>query len=320
MLMVRHNTLKFNINIVCSIVILALFLTPMLFFSVARATEEDVVFQVNVQESLAVSVTTPDVMASGSLTYNQSAGKWVSDLLINTITLNIATNNSAGFTASMTSDSTTSAALSNRASSFSSDTIPTLSADWTRSNTTNTKFWGWSTDDVTYKQVALKNATPNTLLTGTGSATQNVYFGAKADSTIASGTYEGTVVISVVTGVITTPEDDINDNPITPVNPVDPGNLQPNTPTYNSTTNTTAYTSSTSDSTNHTTTNTTKVNSGNTVNFSYADPAGVTTTVVNEGTPLATGLAVTSAIAATTGLFFLIAAKRRKDDEEEEEY
>ncbi len=318
--MVRHNTLKFNINIVCSIVIFALFLTPMFFFSVAKATEEDVIFQVNVQESLAVSVTTPDVMASGSLTYNQSAGKWVSDLLINTITLNIATNNSAGFTASMTSDSTTSAALSNRASSFSSDTIPTLSADWTRSNTTNTKFWGWSTDDVTYKQVALKNATPNTLLTGTGSATQNVYFGAKADSTIASGTYEGTVVISVVTGVITTPEDNQNDNPITPVNPVDPGNLQPNTPTYNSTTNTTAYTSSTSDSTNHTTTNTTKVNSGNTVNFSYADPAGVTTTVVNEGTPLATGLAVTSAIAATTGLFFLIAAKRRKDDEEEEEY
>ena len=294
--------------------------------SVASATTQNTIFQVNLQESLTVSLTVPDEGDSGSLTYDSTSDKWVSGLLRNVVNLNVTSNNPAGFTASMTSDSTTSAALANKKATLSSDTIPTLSADWTRNNTANTKFWGWSINDSsetgTYHQIALKNATPNTVIPATnaaGTVNQNIYFGAKADSTIASGTYEGTVIISVVTGVITTPEDNPNNNPVIPDNPVDPSNLTPNTPTYNSGTNVTAYTS-TSSNTNNTSTNTTKLNPGNTVSYSYADPAGVTTTVVNEGTPLATGLAVTSAIAATTGIFFLIAAKRRKDDDDEEEY
>lgn len=325
MFMVRQHTLKTNILrnglIAFGVMSTIGFATS----SLASATTQNATFQVNLQESLTVSLTVPDNGDSGSLTYDSTSDKWVSDLLRNVVNLNVTSNNPAGFTASMTSDSTTSAALTNKVASLSSDTIPTLSADWTRSNTTNTKFWGWSINDSsetgTYHQIALKNATPNTVIPATNSAgtvNQDIYFGAKADSTIASGTYEGTVIISVVTGVITTPDDNPNDNPVIPDNPVDPGNLTPNTPTYNSTTNVTAYTSTSSDSTNNTTTNTTKLNPGNTVSYSYADPAGVTTTVVNEGTPLATGLAITSAIAATTGIFFLIAAKRRKDDDEEE--
>ena len=314
--MVRQNALRTNAFISLAAVSISFFSVVFAMSSLANATQQNVDFQVNLQESLAVTLTTPDTGATGNLSYDSTSGKWVSELLRNRITLHIMTNNPSGFTASMTSDSTTSAALTNSLSALSNDTIPTLSANWTRSNTTNTKFWGWSGDDDnetgTYHQVALKNATPNTLATGTSEVTKNIWFGSKADSTIASGTYEGTVIISVVTGVISDPG-----NPITPTNPVVPGTIPDSTPTYNN--GVTAYTTTTTDSTNHTTTNTTKINPGNTTQYSYADPAGVTTTVVNEGTPLATGLAVTSAIAATTGIFFLIAAKRRKDDEEDEE-
>lgn len=327
--MVRRNTPK---NIVSKSLVATFTFLFVVFFllpTTVGATGQDINFQVNLQESLTISLTVPDEGDSGSLTYDSTSGKWVSDLLRNVVNLSVTSNNTAGFTASMTSSSETSAALTNKATSLSNDTIPTLSSDWTRSNTTTTKFWGWSTDAAeanaspsgTYHQIALKNATPNTVISPTGAAgtvSQDVYFGAKADSTIASGTYEGTVIISVVSGVTTTEEDDPNDNPVIPDNPVDPGNLTPSTPTYDN--GVTAYTTTTTDSTNHTSTNTTKINPGNTVSYSYADPAGVTTTVVNEGTPLATGLAVTSAIAATTGIFFLIAAKRRKDDDEEERY
>ena len=325
MLMVRHHTLKTKTIAMVFTYLIAIVLCAS---STVNAAEQSVNFQVNLKETLVVSLTVPDEGDSGSLTYDSTSGKWVSDLLRNVVNLNVSTNNSAGLTASMTSSSTTSAALTNKAASLSNDTIPTLTSDWTRSNTTLTKFWGWSIDAAeanstpsgTYHQVALKDATPNTVILPTGAAgsvSRDIYFGAKADSTIASGTYEGTVIISVVTGVTTTEDDPINDNPVIPDNPVDPGSLTPNTPTYNN--GVTSYTTTTSNSTNHTSTNTTKINSGNTVDYSYADPAGVTTTVVNEGTPLATGLAVTSAIAATTGIFFLIAAKRRKDDDEEEE-
>ena len=324
MLMVRHHTPKSNSFKFLTTAIISV-LVATVFSCVVNAAESNVNFQVNLQESLAVSITVPDEWESGSLAYDPASDKWVSDLLRNVVNLTVTCNNPAGFTASMTSNSTTSAALTNTKASLSNDTIPTLSSNWTRSDTTNTKFWGWSVDTAeanvnpsgTYHQIALKNATPNTLIprtSSTGTVSKDIYFGAKADSTIASGTYEGTVIISVVTGVITDPT-----NPVIPEDPVDPGVLPPNTPVYDDTSNTTAYTSTSTDSTNHSSTSTTKINSGNTVNYSYADPAGVTNTVVNEGTPLATGLAVTSAIAATTGIFFLIAAKRRKDDEEEEE-
>ena len=314
--MVRQNALKTNAFVGLAVASILVFSVIFAMSSLTYAAEQGVDFQVNLQESLTVSLTVPDNGAEGSLSYNSVAGKWVSALLRNMINLNISSNNPAGFTASMTSSSATSAALTNSMSALPNDTIPTLSSDWTRSDTSATKFWGWSTNDDsetgTYHQVALKNATPNTLVSSTGSVNQNVYFGAKADSTIAAGTYEGTVIISVVTGVISDPG-----NPAIPVDPVVPGDLTPGVPTYDG--GVTAYTSSTTNSTNHTSTNTTKINTGNTTQYSYADPAGATTTVINEGTPLATGLAVTSAIAATTGIFFLIAAKRRKDDDDEEE-
>lgn len=324
--MVRHNTLKINSLLKYIVPILAVALVSGLFYNSVKAVEENTTFQVNIGDTLSVSLTTQDETPSGELTYDQASSKWVSGLLRNVVNLRVTSNNPAGITASMTSKSDSSAALANQATSLSSDTIPTLTSSWNRSNTTNTLFWGYSIDDSTetgtYHQIALKNATPNNLISETSAGTFNkdVYFGAKADSTIASGTYSGTVIISVVTGTITTPDDNPNDNPVIPTNPVKPPDIPPNTPTYNSGENRTAYTTTTTDSSNHTSTSTTKINKGDTTRSSYADPAGVTTTVVDEGTPLATGLGVTAAIAATTGFFFLIAAKRRKDDDEEEDY
>ncbi|MBQ3348094.1 hypothetical protein IJG90_01050, partial [Candidatus Saccharibacteria bacterium] len=85
------------------------------------------------------------------------------------------------------------------------------------------------------------------------------------------------------------------------------------------TTYTTTSTSGSGSSATNTTT--TQVSGGDTRN-SYSNPAGVTENTVasiNDNTPVATGLAVASTVAATSGMFFFILAKRRGDDEDEEE-
>lgn len=221
---------------------------------------ENVTFRVSVDESLTVSVTTPPSWASGGLT-NTSGGKSYSNLLRNKITLGVTTNNSAGFTASMTTESS-SGALKNTLTNLSSDTIPTLTSSWTRSDTSTTKFWGYSLDDDndtgTYYGVAKRGDTPNTILSSNvaSSSTQDIYFGAKADSTIASGTYAETVIISVVTGVIT------NENPITPTNPATPEDGGSTNPYYDAVNDRTVFKETTTDS--NGTTTTTSIHSGDT--------------------------------------------------------
>ena len=232
----------------------------------------------------------------------------------------------------MTSASTTTGApLIN--TSGSTYTIPTLTANtsWSRSDTTTTNFWGYSVDDDsntgTYLPVPIKTDTPVTLTPAntTGTWSDDVYFGAKADYSTASGTYIGTVLISVVTGVVNT-----ETNPVTPTDPATPADDTPDdsTATYtgaNTNTGTgvsgnngtTIYTTTSSTASPATKTTTTQVTEGDTRD-SYSSPAGVTR--VNEGTPLATGLAATAAVAATTGIVFFVIAKRRKDEEDEEEY
>lgn len=287
------------------------------------SADENVTFEVNIKEALTVSVTTP------------KAGEWASgnanDFLRNTVNLAVDSNDTTGFTVSMTSASTTTGAPLTNTAATSSSTISTLAANtsWTRSNTTTTKFWGYSVDDDnqtgTYYPVPLKTGTPVTLTPAntSGNWSDDIYFGAKADYTADSGTYRGTVIINVVTGAINT-----DTNPTVPTNPATPSDDPANdgeatytgvgttTGTGTSGSNgTTIYT--TTSSTTATTTTRTEVTEGD-VRDSYTAPAGVAK--ISEGTPLATGLAATSAVAAATGIVFFIIAKRRKDEEDEEEY
>lgn len=278
-------------------------------------------FKVNIAESLSVSITTPNNSSSGAM----------NTFLRNTINLKVSSTNANGFTASMYTNNNTTNLINTRSSS---KTLPTLTADSTRSNFPSNR-WGYSlgTSDgetsagnanSTYHPLVSTSATPITVLSSTSTAstaTEDIYFGAKADATQTVGTYSGSVVISVVSGVV----DD--DNPITPDNPVTPSDTNTTNPSYSGagttkgggTNGTTAYTTTTNNG--DTTTTTTEVSDGDTT-ASYANPAGVTestTSNINSGSPLAVGLAVSAAVAATSGIFFFILAKRRKDDDEEEE-
>ena len=308
--------------------------------------DENVNFQVNVSEILWVSLTTPsaDSWASGN----------VSTFLTNKVGLNVTSNNSAGFIASMTTS--TEAVGSNPGTNLvnkqnSNSYLQTLAStvtladitDSTNQFTTNRWGYGLSNNNTTSYESANVTAptqfsalvpkgaaTPISVLAknapGTGS--KDIYFGAKADDTVASGTYAETVIISVVSGV--------NSDPVTPVDPVTPieptpENPTPTNPDYIASADDTdtqkngytVYTTTTTSGTapSATTTTTTEVSRGGN-RSSYTAPQGVTTTTakVNEGTPLATGLAVTAGIAAVTGVTFFILAKRRKDDDEEEDY
>ena len=309
-------------------------------------------FEVNVDDSLAVTLTTPETGATGN----------VGDFLRNTVNLEVDSNVSNGFTASMYSSadnaSTTKTDLTHDTLG-DSYTISTLQNSTTRGSFP-TDSWGYSLktspDTTTYGETDAGNnssyyypltasdTSPITVMSagaGTKTGSQSIYFGAKASANKPSGTYNNTVVISVVTGTI-----DSTTNPITPTNPATPDMDTPNnnTATYTGNTGTgattgtgvsgnagtTIYTTSSRSGSGAvaTTTTTTEVSAGDHTS-SYVNPQGVQSTsrpnlnsiegTSETGTPLPAALAATAAASATTGLAFFILAKRRKDDDEEEE-
>ncbi len=307
--------------------------------TVNATTEQDANFTANVTESLSVSITTPEIWASGN----------INEFLRNEVNVSVTSNNSNGFTASMFSDSTTN--LTNN--SLNTEIIPTLSTSFTRSSFP-ANYWGYSlgeytlggvaqgtytlngntygetlagNDNSNYFPLVNTSATPITLISaasGTTSGSQTVYFGAKADATKAAGTYSGTVIISVVTDTIS------NDNPITPDNPVTPNtdtNIADNQPTYTGTGTTigrttngaTVYTrSNTSGSGDSATeTVTTQINEGD-ITSSY--PLGVVNEYsynVSSVSPLVTGLSAAASLAAFSSIIFVITARRKQDEEDE---
>lgn len=289
----------------------------------------DINFNVNVVESLSVTITTPETWAKGD----------VNTFLRNKVNLTVSTSNSSGYTASMYSVDSTN--LSDTASHI----IPTLAASSTRS-AFDSNHWGYSlgtansvittaeTDagnmGAIYAAMTTSTSAPAKIKetsTAVDAESTDIYFGAKADITQAAGTYSGDVIISVVTGPVN------SGNPITPTNPaVDSDDTVPgnNTATYVSSKNASVSYSGTSSSTGSgytgdgstgdvTTTKNTEIIEGN-----YTAPLGVTTTttatnIVENNNALATGLAVTATVAAASGIIFFIAGKRDDDDDEEEQ-
>ena len=303
-----------------------------------QAVAENTTFQVNVVESLSVSVTT-----------DSSESSDVANTFLRVpVTVDVSSNNASGFTASMyaTNDNAdqtigSHTVLNTDLTNGTTDYISTLSSNVQKSNFTANN-WGYSlqnntTDSTestsgdnpagkstsTYRPVVSTSATPTTVMQRSvaSTGTQTIWFGTKADITKTSGTYTNTVVLSVVTGDITEP-----DNPITPDDPVGPNDDTPNDNQATYTTSgvgasgvsgTTVYTTTSSSGASSTTD--TQVSAGN-ITSSYSNPAGVTDrTSSTNGSPLAAGLAVAAGVAATSGAIFFILAKRKKDDEEDEE-
>lgn len=311
-------------------------------------------FQVNVQEALSVSITAPQDGASG--TPGDEAGTWSTGFLRNTVTLEVSSNNSTGFTASMYANTAATGNTSLVNQSLATATLPTLTSSVTRGDFPD-NYWGYSLDttgddaststytyngkvynettagnDSSYYHPLTDSSNPVTVLTGTtgssvASGTRDIYFGASADLSQASGTYSGTVVISVVTGEVK----DNNSSGSEPTTPTDPATSSDDTAndsvaTYDSSNgrSRTIYTTTSSDATSSpaTTTTTTEISAGDTTS-SYASPQGVIeqtySSNIATGNSLATGFAVAASVAAASGLFFFIAAKRRDDDDDEEE-
>lgn len=297
-------------------------------------------FNVNVVESLSVTITTPTEWASGN----------INTLLRNKVNLEVSSNNPHGFTTSMYTPNTD-AALMHEDITTTAGVIPTLGSTTSRA-AFPANSWGYSVDDTdagsdssNYNAMVNTPSAPITLsdLSSQSATTLShaVYFGAKADSTKAAGTYNGDVVISVVTGEVT---ENNGSNPITPTNPATPaddttpgdGTVNGNTTaTYDSTNNRSVYTSRSSGSTSgrtgygYNTPNATSTPVDTTettvIEGEYTAPLGVTesknlgetTSNIVGVSPLAIGLATTAGVAATSGLIFFALAKRDDDDDEE---
>lgn len=286
------------------------------FFPVSADDSANTTFQVNIKESLSVSITTPTSWANGD----------VDTFLRNTVGLKVASNNANGFTASMSAQNSTALAHSSKAGVV----LNTLDSSSSRASFP-ANYWGYSLessvtgDNKTYGETNSGNpnstyypittsATPITILKNTTSGTlsQNIYFGAKSDITKASGTYSGTVVINVVSGIINNDNSDPSTyNPITPTNPAT--DVTPGTPVEDTTNHRLISTTRTVG--NDTTTTET------TVTDTYVAPQGVTDSTssnIYDGSMLTTALAATASVAAASGVAFFILAKRKKDDDEEE--
>lgn len=289
----------------------------------------DLTFQVDIDESLTVSVTDPTTWATGN----------INEFLRNKVNVSATTNNGVGVTVSMYTNNTNLLNLAKYSStSDTPDTtkpttyIPTLSESYTAADFP-TNYWGYSIDDTndgsTTANYNALTTTATQLFTTVGtsnisSGQKDVFFGAKANAEKQSGTYAQTVYFAAVTGTIDTDPTSPSYNPLKPENPSTPD------PTsqiahYSTTTGRTTYTTRT---TTGTTSNpdpvvgsrsvtTTDVTEGDTTS-GYANAAGVTTTTNNDST-LAAILAVSATVAVASGTAFIIAAKRRRDDEEEEQ-
>ena len=287
------------------------------------ASAENTNFQVNFQEILSVSVTTPSTWAEGE----------VGEFLRNKVTVGVTSNNASGFTAGMTT-SGTSTALSH--SSKNNTTIPTIGSgnSYTCAGSSDlncsafvANHWGYSITDGerngTYLPMVNSTAAPITILSNSSAASgsQDVYFGSKADISQASGTYSGTVVISVVSGTSGSPLPAPSGSDPTPVGP-----STERTAEYNSTANATVYTYTTTRGSGATATTetTTQVTPGDNTSAyeGYTPPQGATevsSSNIYEGSMLTTALAATASVVAGTGIVFFILAKRKKDDDEDEE-
>ena len=296
-------------------------------------------FEVNVVESLSVSIAKDTIDNTGD------AG----DLVRNKVTLSVASNNASGFNASMQSRDTT-----DLVNSFSSaSTIKTLGQDSTNCSSTSydkanfpANCWGYSSttvggNDSTYNAMSTNAISLLTASAGTYSGSRDIYFGAKADSTVSAGTYTGTVIFNVVTGTINE-----ETNPVVPTDPATPGtDTSPHSgtsgtdhSTYTGDGTTTGVGISTSDgttpyngttvssttTTSGTTTTTTTEVSGGDVTDSYQRPAGVTKSIgttenIAQGSSQPIALAAAAGGLATAGIVFFILAKKRDDDDDEEE-
>lgn len=297
---------------VCMLVGALLFFTSASWSPVSAENSESLTFQLNVQEVLSVSVTTPGTWAKGN----------VGQFLQNKVTIGVTSNNIEGFTASMATEDPNSAL---HHSSKTNATLPTLTGNTTRSAFPENR-WGYSLNDddsangvPTSDYMPLTGSTPISLISRADSldaesntVSQDVYFGAKSDMTLASGTYSGTVILYVVSGA----NSENNNTPVVPSNPAQPSDdvATDTNPTYDSTNNRTIYTTTSSNI------QTTTINEGNAAD-AYAQAQGVTDTTssnIYDGSMLTTGLAVTASVAAASGIFFFVLAKRKKDDDEEE--
>ena len=269
--------------------------------------QADTSFNVNINEMLSVNISYPDFWASGT----------INEFLTNKIGISVITNNPAGFVASMKSASSSPNLINLTDSSYAIPTISDVSVTINDATDSGDDFpanhWGYSVVNgsaavpLTYYPMVGSGDYPIEVArsnVATNEIAKDIYFAAKTDGSVASGTYANKVIISIVPGVAPDPIDDPIDEPIIdPGGPIVPG-PGPDIPISMSVNPQPGL-----------------MSVATTTSSSYAKPAGVNDTTisnVNEGVPLAAGLAVAAGVSAAAGAIFFVVAKRRRKDEDDD--
>ncbi|MBQ6593550.1 hypothetical protein IJI00_00555 [Candidatus Saccharibacteria bacterium] len=257
-------------------------------------------FKISVQDEITVNIDEP-------VNVENSYGAIIKKVGIS------VSSNSDGYTATMST-----ATNENRLIEVNNSSLyfNMLGNEFSITSASMDNMWGWNVVNkgaaipVTYDGMATaEEEIGSYVLAGTQATTteKDIYFAAKPTATTSAGTYTNSVVISVVAGY-TPPEDAAS----TPTNTANTSSVARVSRTLNVASDTGDDEESTSSK------SSVSVNTTNNSQYdSYDDPLGETSTSINEGTPLATGLAVTAGVAATTGIILFAIAKRKEDDDED---
>ena len=295
-------------------VTLLLCAAPLLAFNVAKATtpDDEGNFSINILGSISIDIDAPsssDTFYQGRLIANKVGVSVSSNLSGYTVTLGMAGEER------------------NLVNSFITDfNIPALNsanvAVLDDMDCIEKGCWGYNVVSTgadaptSYSKISEVGTAGNTIVTTTepGVTTKrDIYFGAMPGVSTPAGTYSNTVIINAVSNVA-------------PDVPSDGGDDGGNNTGGSNTDTQIAYSTPVSTSkaitidtgTGGDTTNTGVPSGSNNSRSSYSAPLGETVSTISEGTPMATGLAITAAIAAISGILFFILAKRRRDDEDED--
>lgn len=171
--------------------------------SFATGTTDSATALVTVDVSSAISITAEDI------SIDVNAPSPTGTFATGTGDVTVMTNDVSGYSVYLTSNSTTSTTLDHAtlstpkiSSIASSETISGATTKFATSNT-----WGWSNDGSTFYPIVVKGTKHSSSVTtlyrktnapSTAGDTSTLTIGATVDSTLTSGTYSGTLLLTAI--------------------------------------------------------------------------------------------------------------------------
>ncbi len=199
--------MKNNKNFHTKMIALLLFGLAVLSSSVALGATPSANAATSATPRITVNVGSVISLSAGDINIDVASPSPIGTFATGTGTVSVTTNDIAGYSVYLTSNDTTTS-LNHATAATKIDSISaatTINSSTTKFSTNNT--WGWSKDGSVFYPVAAKgakhSASVNTLYRKTAAAASTadastLTIGATVDSTLTSGAYSGTLLLTAI--------------------------------------------------------------------------------------------------------------------------